>query len=108
MKKAYLFAILPFLFVSSVSGGTCPTASCDPSILYAMGKHRDVLRNRIGDLKNTIKQTKNSMVLSNKLCALEAYELLRLKQRKRIEIYKQEEIGHFSNAIKSQTTLITQ
>lgn len=108
MNKIYLYPLSVFLLVSFAESASCVTFSCDPSISYAMGKQRTALKNRLADYKNTIKATRESMVVANKICALEAYELLRLKQRKRIETYKQAEINHYGETVKSQSETITQ
>lgn len=107
--KRFLYGIIAsFVFTGTIQAECTPPISCDPSILYAMGKQRTALQNRLGDYKNTIRQTRKSMEKLNKVCTLEAYELLRLKQRKRIESQKQMEINHIGNTLKSQTGTITQ
>ena len=84
-------------------GFSCEMGTCGLPVSYAMQKQRSVLSNRLDDFKKAIQRTTSSMKQINKLCVLEAYEQLRLKQRKRIEIYKNMEIEHISDVIKMQT-----
>jgi len=108
MKKIFYLLVIPFFFLNIAHAFyVCEPHPCDLSIAKAMGEHRKVLKKRLNDYKKTIHATKEAMKKVNKVCTLEAYEYLRLKQRKRIEAYKQTEIKHSVDMLKSHIQFIT-
>jgi len=103
MNKVFIYVSINLCFVIPTICISCEIGTCGLPVSYAMQKQRSVLENRLNDFKRSIQRTTSGMKQINKLCVLEAYEQLRLKQRKRIEIYKNMEIEHIGNTIKMQT-----
>jgi len=86
MIKKLLFIIA----TSSLSHSAyCLTYTCDSSVVFAMSKQRDALEKRLGDIRQTIASMRNEQNKLNKLCVLETYEMTKMRERKRIELWKQ-------------------
>ena len=97
MKK-YIYLLL---FASIISSHACVVSPCDLSVTYAISKQKEVLSNRLDELKRVIHALAEGSLYMANLHAKEVRELLRLRERMRIENLTVYEIDFHSKILKA-------
>jgi len=84
----------------TVSSSACVVSPCDLSVVYAISKQKEVLKVRLDELKRVIHALGEGSLYMANLHAKEVRELLRLRERMKIENLLVYEIDFHSKVLK--------
>ena len=98
MKK-HIYPIILFVFFATPLSA-CVVSPCDLSVTYAISKQKEVLSNRLDELKRVIHALAEGSLYMANLHAKEVRELLRLRERMKIENLTVYEIDFYSKILK--------
>ncbi len=94
MRKNNFIVIALFFIFSHLSlyGYSCITKSCDGTIIYSMQRYKNKSTLRLRQYRQTISAMERASKVLQKASVLKLKEYERLRERKKIELYKSIEI----------------